>query len=52
MISIHAAREGGDLRKDVIGNISRISIHAAREGGDEVQYGHSKDNIYFNPRHP
>ena len=35
IISIHAAREGGDetLANRVIGDIG-ISIHAAREGGD------------------
>ena len=33
-ISIHAAREGGDLDKNVKGFVSGISIHAAREGGD------------------
>ena len=38
-ISIHAAREGGDvvLGLDFIG-VCRISIHAAREGGDLPLY--------------
>ncbi len=38
LISIHAAREGGDAR-EVAKFISRggISIHAAREGGDAKQ---------------
>ena len=34
MISIHAAREGGDAIPDVNVNVALISIHAAREGGD------------------
>ena len=33
-ISIHAAREGGDLDKGVYHYLQDISIHAAREGGD------------------
>ena len=33
-ISIHAAREGGDLVKHCLTLLLRISIHAAREGGD------------------
>ena len=33
-ISIHAAREGGDLYLRYILNCEVISIHAAREGGD------------------
>ena len=34
VISIHAAREGGDLINDCCARTIRISIHAAREGGD------------------
>ena len=34
MISIHAAREGGDHIGWICGKLGRISIHAAREGGD------------------
>ena len=34
VISIHAAREGGDLRKTCHNTHFTISIHAAREGGD------------------
>ena len=39
MISIHAAREGGDdvTLADYKAAL-RISIHAAREGGDAAQY--------------
>ena len=33
-ISIHAAREGGDIVIAVARNAGIISIHAAREGGD------------------
>ncbi len=33
-ISIHAAREGGDLKDDAVIVCNEISIHAAREGGD------------------
>ena len=33
-ISIHAAREGGDVRKAKQHITRAISIHAAREGGD------------------
>ena len=36
-ISIHAAREGGDLCQKRIFHSGRISIHAAREGGDDQQ---------------
>ena len=34
MISIHAAREGGDKPKGAVPFAAYISIHAAREGGD------------------
>ena len=37
LISIHAAREGGDFLCDDNGEIIVISIHAAREGGDQGQ---------------
>ena len=33
-ISIHAAREGGDVRVCMVSLDELISIHAAREGGD------------------
>ena len=33
-ISIHAAREGGDILVAALVNRQAISIHAAREGGD------------------
>ena len=38
-ISIHAAREGGDLCARVGVVFINISIHAAREGGDENARG-------------
>ena len=34
LISIHAAREGGDLLAVYARKVKPISIHAAREGGD------------------
>ena len=37
MISIHAAREGGDTPERQRFTIAHISIHAAREGGDFIQ---------------
>ena len=33
-ISIHAAREGGDINRNCVIARRKISIHAAREGGD------------------
>ena len=38
IISIHAAREGGDVTLNRVRSISGISIHAAREGGDPCDY--------------
>ena len=39
-ISIHAAREGGDLEElGLAYDFDEISIHAAREGGDVAQRG-------------
>ena len=35
-ISIHAAREGGDLPLRAAARAGPISIHAAREGGDHI----------------
>ena len=52
-ISIHAAREGGDVVRMLLISNRQISIHAAREGGDcipvYVPFGVSAD---FNPRRP
>ena len=51
-ISIHAAREGGDLtgRDDV--KAECISIHAAREGGDRKATRIKRNTSNFNPRRP
>ena len=35
LISIHAAREGGDDLGRMLEETAEISIHAAREGGDQ-----------------
>ena len=37
VVSIHAAREGGDLLLALFVKFLAISIHAAREGGDTAQ---------------
>ena len=39
LISIHAAREGGDQMHESRTISERISIHAAREGGDARAQG-------------
>ena len=39
LISIHAAREGGDVTDFTPATGVFISIHAAREGGDEMVAG-------------
>ena len=51
-ISIHAAREGGDLLN--VGKLAMltISIHAAREGGDDRGVSHELVRHHFNPRRP
>ena len=36
-ISIHAAREGGDINRNRVVPCRKISIHAAREGGDDLR---------------
>ena len=51
-ISIHAAREGGDLLFWICTQARRISIHAAREGGDGAQMVVYGVKAYFNPRRP
>ena len=38
-ISIHAAREGGDVYGELYYPDTEISIHAAREGGDQEAVG-------------
>ena len=42
-ISIHAAREGGDVRNAAFFKFVGISIHAAREGGDSSRLIPSSD---------
>ena len=51
-ISIHAAREGGDLMRlsNDFGQV--ISIHAAREGGDQIIDEYNFPQLDFNPRRP
>ncbi len=52
IISIHAAREGGDLAVVVPHILRIISIHAAREGGDDIAIVFTRRNYDFNPRRP
>mgnify|MGYP007000470323 CR=1 FL=1 len=51
-ISIHAAREGGDLIPHRQWRPVSISIHAAREGGDTLPRCPHGGAVYFNPRRP
>ena len=51
-ISIHAPREGGDLRIGIGHRIQQISIHAPREGGDWQPAGRIRRRVHFNPRPP
>ena len=51
-ISIHAAREGGDLDGLTFAELSEISIHAAREGGDLYGLSSFSSTSDFNPRRP
>ena len=44
-ISIHAAREGGDVNLFLDKSLNNISIHAAREGGDCQHFFGQKLNI-------
>ena len=53
LISIHAAREGGDaVRVCMVSLDELISIHAAREGGDYFSEASTYPQSYFNPRRP
>ena len=52
IISIHAAREGGDHRPFVYAAEDVISIHAAREGGDSFVLHSRTSATNFNPRRP
>ena len=51
-ISIHAAREGGDVSKIKNSGANIISIHAAREGGDGHILADVDKASHFNPRRP
>ena len=51
-ISIHAAREGGDLRTVFRLEHGNISIHAAREGGDAAFGQHVVCNRVFQSTPP
>ena len=51
-ISIHAAREGGDLAYIIPKSYIKISIHAAREGGDLLFDLPVAVFANFNPRRP
>ena len=51
-ISIHAPREGSDLRPPPSRRKCAISIHAPREGSDKAGSGGSPDIEDFNPRSP
>ena len=52
IISIHAAREGGDAQHEVFAELVAISIHAAREGGDAFYHIVRVVSHHFNPRRP
>ena len=52
IISIHAAREGGDRVKVLAERFADISIHAAREGGDYIVADVDDTDRDFNPRRP
>ncbi len=52
MISIHAAREGGDDVKLALRQIRHISIHAAREGGDASANNYDEFNVIFQSTPP
>ena len=52
LISIHAAREGGDGGSRHKVWDAYISIHAAREGGDNLKSRSDCNTINFNPRRP
>ena len=45
VISIHAAREGGDDIEDWVNGLMDISIHAAREGGDKVETPETPEEV-------
>ena len=52
LISIHAAREGGDDSLHLLGNDIPISIHAAREGGDATKKAQTRSLKIFQSTPP
>ena len=52
IISIHAAREGGDRKLRDRRRAGRISIHAAREGGDSLSLSKSTAGAAFQSTPP
>ena len=52
MISIHAAREGGDAGAFFEIERGKISIHAAREGGDSRRTRHLSRSLTFQSTPP
>ena len=52
LISIHAPREGSDIRRVYCMHIRRISIHAPREGSDFGPCSAPSPSPNFNPRSP
>src|ERR1039458_3881583 len=52
IVSIHAAREGGDVLLRPHRGGCRVSIHAAREGGDRKTWAACPCLPSFNPRRP
>ena len=51
-ISIHAPREGGDVKRWIARLETEISIHAPREGGDCADKRSRRLQKRFNPRPP
>ena len=51
-VSIHAPREGSDMRLYLMYGIKVVSIHAPREGSDVKQITRAYGVSGFNPRSP
>ena len=51
-ISIHASREGSDIREAKLRKAADISIHASREGSDSWKFQLFFCHHNFNPRFP
>ena len=52
LVSIHAAREGGDPALQRGPRVAAVSIHAAREGGDEIRQELGKTSTKFQSTPP